>query len=127
MALTLEKYVKEGDAIVQILLEGSLDSLSAPQFDDYIAEHVSPSTQLVVLNMKHLEYISSAGIRSVFKLVKQLKANGSRVGVANRQPQITKVFEIIQALPDLQIFVDDNEMDQYLNAVQEKIISGEDF
>ena len=70
--------------------------------------------------MKHLDYISSAGLRVVFKAAKTLRALGGSVALANRQPQIVKVFEIVKALPDLRVFESDEEMDDYLKAMQDK-------
>jgi anti-anti-sigma factor len=127
MSLNLKKSTKADGSIVQVMLEGSLDTETAAQFDQFIAENIRSQVKLVVLNMKDLSYISSAGIRSVFKLAKQVKAQGGKVAAANRQPHIEKVFEIVKALPDMQIFRDDAEMDSYLKAVQEKIINGDDF
>ena len=127
MSLTLEKYTKADDSIVQLMITGSLDTDTALQFDNFVATEIVADAKLVVLNMKDLEYVSSAGIRSVFKLAKKVKSNGGKVAAANRQPQIAKVFEIVKALPDMQIFKNDAEMDEYLAAVQNKIINGEDF
>lgn len=127
MALKLDKYTKADESIIQIIIAGSLDTETALQFDEFIAEHVKETAKLVVLNMKDLDYVSSAGIRSVFKLAKRMKTRGGKVAAANRQPQIEKVFDIVKALPDMQIFRDDAEMDEYLSAVQNKIINGEDF
>jgi anti-anti-sigma regulatory factor len=57
-------------------------------------------------------------VRIILKAAKPAKAKGARVVVANRQPQITKVFEIVKALPDLQVFANDAEMDRYLQHIQ---------
>ncbi len=127
MSLKLDKYTKADDSIVQLMIAGSLDTDTALQFDNFVAQEVVECAKLVVLNMKDLDYVSSAGIRSVFKLAKKVKSNGGKVAAANRQPHIEKVFEIIKALPDMQIFKNDTEMDEYLAAVQKKIINGEDF
>ena len=127
MALTLDKYTKADDSIVHVMITGSLDTETAPQFDEFVAQSISAGVKLAVLNMNGLEYVSSAGIRSVFKLAKRVKANGGKIAAVNRQPQIEKVFDIIKALPDMQIFRDDAEMDEYLSAVQTKIINGEEF
>jgi len=35
------------------------------------------------------------------------------------------VFEIVKALPDLQVFKNDAEMDEYLKAMQKKTRQGE--
>jgi len=46
----------------------------------------------------------------------------------NAQPQIKKVFEIINALPSLAIFKDVEELDNYLTSMQQSVIEdgGED-
>jgi anti-anti-sigma factor len=71
-----------------------------------------------------LIYISSAGLRVVFKAAKALKLAGGKLAVANRQPQIVKVFDIVKALPDLTVFSSDAEMDDYLRAMQESVQRG---
>lgn len=72
--------------------------------------------------MKGLQYISSAGIRSIFKLAKRVKNNNGKIAAVNRQPQVSKVFDIVKALPDMEIFRDDAELDEYLNAMQKKVL-----
>jgi len=54
----------------------------------------------------------------VFKAAKSLRSAGAQLALANRQPQIIKVFEIVKALPDLTVFESDAEMDEYLAAMQ---------
>ncbi|NRB37209.1 MAG: STAS domain-containing protein [Pseudomonadales bacterium] len=127
MALELKVLFEEDKSITIIRMSGSLDTNTAVQLDAKAADVIKPDTKLIMLDMKDLEYISSAGIRSVFKIVKAMRAQGGKVGASNRQPQIIKVFEIIQALPDMQIFANDEEMDEYLAVVQDKIRRGEDF
>lgn len=127
MSLRLTALYEENDTIAIIRIGGSLDTNTAVELDEKAKEVMKPGIKLIMLDMKDLDYISSAGIRSVFKIVKQMKAAGGKVGASNRKPQITKVFEIIQALPDMQIFSNDTEMDDYLSVVQDKIRRGEKF
>ena len=44
----------------------------------------------------------------------------------NLQPQIRKVFDIIQALPSLNVFESVEELDQYLAEMQRKVREGKD-
>lgn len=67
---------------------------------------------MTVLDMKDLDYISSAGLRVIFKAAKQAKADGRRLATANRKPHIDKVFEILKALPDMAVFANDDELDE---------------
>ena len=51
--------------------------------------------------------------------------SGGKLLLVNLQPQIKKVFEIVQVLDQLSIFKDQDEMDAYLTAMQNKVIDGE--
>jgi anti-anti-sigma factor len=125
--LSLDIVLNEGQApgVKRITLDGSLDTTTAPELDQAIGGLINPDIKLLVLDMKMLEFISSAGLRIVFKATKQMKAQGGKLAVANRQSHITKVFEIVKALPDLTIFKDDEELDEYLAAMQDKFKSGD--
>ena len=105
--------------VLRVSLDGSLDGATAPQLEADLAARVRSGLSLVVLDMKNLSYISSAGLRVVFKTSKSLRSLGGKLALANRQPQIVKVFEIVKALPDLTVFKDDAEMDDYLTAMQD--------
>lgn len=120
-------YFEQDQSVAIVQLAGSLDTTTAGDFDSKLQNVIEHQSQLVMLDFKKLDYISSAGVRSVFKLAKTCKAYGGKLAASNLQPQIAKVFEIIKALPDMQIFSNDQEMDDYLSAVQEKIKNGEDF
>jgi anti-anti-sigma factor len=69
--------------------------------------------------MKELDYVSSAGIRVIAMACRKMKKKDGDVLMLSMQPQIQKVFEIVKALPNLKMFKDWEEMDEYLDAVQE--------
>lgn len=104
--------------IIKIHLDGRLDETTAPELDKLIAKEPSSPFDLMVLDMAKLDYISSAGIRSVLLALKKLKVNGGKLALTNRQPQIVKVFEIMASLPDLNLFANQKELDNYLTRIQ---------
>ena len=108
-------------SLLRIAMKGALNTDTAPGFEETLSEAVQENWQLLVLDMKELDYISSAGLRVIFKAAKQQKGEGRSLAVANRQPQIEKVFEILQALPDMAVFANDAELDDYLDAMQAKV------
>jgi anti-anti-sigma factor len=118
MALQTTLHEHPEKSLARIAVDGSLDSDTAPHLEETLNGVVAAPWQLVVLDMEGLEYISSAGLRVVFKAAKTLKLAGRSLAVANRQPQIEKVFEILQALPDLAVFANQQELDDYLTAMQ---------
>jgi anti-anti-sigma factor len=108
-------------SLLRICLAGGLNTDTAPQLDSTLAATIAADWQMVLLDMRDLDYISSAGLRVVFKAAKTLKAAGRSLAVTNRQPQIAKVFEILQALPDMAVFSSEAELDDYLDAMQAKV------
>src|SRR5215510_1743602 len=120
MSLRTTFAEEQGGRVLRVSLDGSLDGNTAPQLDADLSARIRSGTSLLVLDMKNLNYISSTGLRVVFKTSKSLRSLGGKVALANRQPQIVKVFEIVKALPDLTVFQNDAEMDDYLSAMQDR-------
>lgn len=111
-----------------IALHGRLDTHTFGRLDEALApilESASPPHALV-LDLGGLDYISSAGIRSIFKARKALAPHGGRVLVVNPQPQIQKVFDLVKAVPLGDIFTSTAEADAYLDAMQKKVLRGDD-
>jgi anti-anti-sigma factor len=121
MELTTNVTVDEENSVARVALIGALNTDTAPAFDERLQELVAKGYRLAVLDMKDLDYISSAGLRVIFKAAKQSKAAGNRLAAANRKPHIDKVFEILKALPDMAVFANDQELDDYLDAMQKKV------
>ena len=109
-----------------VLLSGRLDSASYKQLDDALEPllHAAKPAMVLVMDLAHLDYISSAGIRSVFKARKALAARAGKVLVVNPQAQIQKVFDVVKAVPMNEIFSSTAEADAYLDAMQRKVLKG---
>jgi anti-anti-sigma factor len=121
MELTTNVDIDEQKSVAMVSLIGALNSETAPAFEARLQEVVAQGLQVTILDMKELDYISSAGLRVIFKAAKQVKAAGNRLAAANRRPHIDKVFEILKALPDMAVFANDQEMDEYLDSMQEQV------
>ena len=124
MELTTNVEINEQKSVAKVSLIGALNTDTARAFEARLQEVVAQGMQVTVLDMKELDYISSAGLRVIFKAAKQVKAAGNRLAAANRRPHIDKVFEILKALPDMAVFANDQEMDEYLASIQEQVKNG---
>src|SRR5215472_997276 len=82
----------QGVPVVEI--RGRLDTASAPAFDAQTASLFGDGCRRVLLDLSLVTYISSAGLRSILKMIKLSAARGSRVGVFSIPPQIFEVIEI---------------------------------
>lgn len=109
----------------RISIAGSLDSNTAPELQSSINNEVNESVGTVIIDFKNLDFLSSAGLRVIFKTKKIMDNSGGKFLLVNLQPQIKKVFEIIKALDGMNVFKDQDEMDEYLTAMQNKVKDGE--
>ena len=111
-----------------LVLSGRLDSDSHAQLDDALEPLLAKAApgMVLILVLAHLDYISSAGIRSIFKARKALGGHGGKVLVVNPQPQIQKVFDVVKAVPMNEIFPSTAEADAYLDAMQRKVLKGDE-
>jgi anti-anti-sigma factor len=121
MELTTTVAIDEQNSVARVALAGALNTDTAPAFELRLQDVVDKGYELTVLDMKDLDYISSAGLRVIFKAAKQTRNQGNTLAAANRKPHIDKVFEILKALPDMAIFANEQELDDYLDSMQRKI------
>lgn len=119
MTFEVKWQEREGGMVVVQPL-GRLDSNTYTQLEEALDLLVKPSTRVLVFDMRGLQYITSAGLRVLFKAAKAVEEYGGTYLMSNLQPQIQKVFDIIKALPSMQIFKDIEEVDAYLDAMQQK-------
>ncbi len=110
----------------RVSLAGRLDTHTYVDLDQQLAPVLGSTIHSLVLDLAGLEYISSAGVRSIFKARKALAARGGKVVVVNPQPQIQKVFDVVKAVPLNEIFSSVAEADAYLDAMQKKVNRGDD-
>ena len=122
LEITITDDPKEGK---RIALAGSLDTATAPQLQDKIDEHVDAGVHMVIMDFRRLEFLSSAGLRVIFRTKKLMDSHNGRFLLLNLRPQVRKVFEIIKALDGMNVFKDQEEMDEYLTAMQNKVLNGE--
>lgn len=100
---------------------GSLDSNTYTILDKRLDLILEGAPRTIILDMEQLDYISSMGMRVIIKTKKSLQKTDGNLILINLQPQIKKVFEIINALPSQQIFSSTEELDYYLDRMQRKI------
>lgn len=104
---------------------GSVDSNTHTILMSEVDALLKKDISLLIFDMKDVSYVSSAGISVVLTAEKVMKARNGNVLMVNVQPQIRKVFEIVQALPSQRIFTSVQEMDNYLKEIQRKVKAGE--
>ena len=88
--MTIEIKRNAEETIIELI--GRLDTTTAPALDKTINEEVT-DTKNLVLNIKGLEYISSAGLRVLLSAQKKMQKIGS-MKVTNVREEVMEVFEM---------------------------------
>ena len=88
--MTIE--IKKNDVETVIRIAGRLDTITAPALDKTINEDIG-ETRNLILDMKSLEYISSAGLRVLLGAQKKMQKIGS-MKVVNVCEEVMEVFEM---------------------------------
>ena len=88
--MTIEIKKNQEETIIEIV--GRLDTITAPALDKTINEDLG-DTKNLVLDVKGLEYISSAGLRVLLGAQKKMQKIGS-MKVTNVCEEVMDVFEM---------------------------------
>ena len=90
MEITL---VPQNEKTLEIQLNGRLDTYSAPVFSTKM-EKIPQGVTTIILELSGLRYISSAGLRALLHLKKELEAVDGDLIVRNADQQILEVFSV---------------------------------
>ncbi len=84
----------EGDVTV-FLPEGRIDTQAATELDQALQATVSGGSHKIVVDMSAVDYISSAGLRSLAAVLVKSRAEGGDMKLAALNERVTRVFNII--------------------------------
>ena len=88
--MTIE--IKKNAEVITIELAGRLDTTTAPVLDKTINEDIG-DTKNLILDVKGMEYISSAGLRVLLSAQKKMQKIGS-MKVVHVCEEVMEVFEM---------------------------------
>jgi len=91
--MEIVKTGKENNAVI-VKISGRMDAVTAPEFEKILSAWIDESEKYFVVDLSSLEYISSAGLRSILIIAKKLKAINGKILLAAMEESVNEVFEI---------------------------------
>lgn len=82
------------DGSVVLSPSGRIDLTNAEAFRELLLQAVGTARSALILDLSRVDYISSAGLRSVMIASKSGKPNGVTLGIAEMQPVVREIFAI---------------------------------
>ncbi len=105
-----------------IIPYGSIDSETHHEFREQINKVLSQNPKIILMDMRHVDTITSAGLGVLFSIKKLLISNHGELLFCNLQPQISKLFEIVKTLPRDTVFKSIEEADAYFMKIMKEEI-----
>jgi anti-anti-sigma factor len=75
-------------------VSGRMDATSAPDCQQQLVDLLNQGETVIVLDLKNLEYMSSAGLRCCLTVAKKAKSAGGGLSCCNLQSIVRTVFDI---------------------------------
>jgi anti-anti-sigma factor len=94
MGATMEISKRKEKDVLVISLKGRLDAVTSPVLEKDLTDLMAGGERFLVLDLGDLEYISSAGLRSILVVVKRLKEKQGKLVLASLKSVVREVFEI---------------------------------
>jgi anti-anti-sigma factor len=124
--VTLKVEVLAGRSFSKtVVLDGKLNNDTVATLDAELNRIVESKTTVVVFDLSDLHYISSAGLRSIFRIQKVMASRGGRAVLLTPTPQVQRVLEIANAADLSTVFTTVEELDAYLDTIQRRVVDGE--
>lgn len=77
-----------------VAVTGRMDAITTAEFDAESRNWLADGDKLVIADLSGLEYISSAGLRSILSAAKQLKGTGGRLVFCGLSGMVEEVFNV---------------------------------
>ncbi len=105
MEITQEKR----DQVNIIGLHGRLDAASCPAIEQQLLTQVSQDQVRIAFDLSGMSYISSAGLRLLIAVAKQVKTHDGKLALATLNHSVYEIFKIAGVIPLFAVYetVDD--------------------
>ncbi len=88
----MQIHIEVQDSVHIIQLSGRWDTYSTATFEDTCSEHITQGMRHIVLDLEHVDYISSLGLRSLLNIGKKLDPLGGELVICHLHPHVQKLF-----------------------------------
>ncbi len=86
--------VKTTNEVKVLAFEGRLDTQTSPDAQQQLTRLIEEGETKILVNFEKLDYISSAGLRVLLVVAKQLKATDGELRICGLNEVVKEVFDI---------------------------------
>jgi anti-sigma B factor antagonist len=86
--------VRNADATTVISVSGELDLASSPALEEELERVARSDAQLVVVDLRSLEFMDSTGLSVLVRAHQRAEENGRRLGLVNGSQQVQRLLTL---------------------------------
>ena len=90
----MEVNINKEQGVLVFTVTGRMDAVSAPELDTHVDEQIADGEISFVVDLSGLEYISSAGLRSMLTMAKKLKEKDGALKLCGLKGVVREVFDV---------------------------------
>ena len=90
----MEIYRNKEEGMIIVSVKGRMDAITSVDFEKNFTEWISNGENHFLIDLSEMDYISSAGLRSILKISKQLQMRNGKMIFAGLQDSVREVFRI---------------------------------
>jgi len=90
----MEIQKRKEDKAMVVTVSGRMDAVTASDFESALGDLMAQGNKRFVIDFTDLDYISSAGLRSILAAAKKLKGMDGKLSLACLQEVVREVFDI---------------------------------
>jgi anti-sigma B factor antagonist len=90
----MKTEVKQVNNSTIVEVNGSVDALTAPELSKVLLDQIASGRANLIVNLIGVEFMSSAGLRSLLGAVKESRSNGGDLRITSTNPGIDKVLKM---------------------------------
>ncbi len=90
----MKTEVSQQSDVTVITVRETVDALTAPELTRLLSEQISNGHCNLIVDLTGVEFMSSAGLRTLLGAVKESRTNGGDLRIASTNPGIDKVLKM---------------------------------
>lgn len=90
----MKTEIQQDNGSTTVTVTGSVDALTAPELAKALSEQVADGHVHLIVNLVGVQFMSSAGLRTLLGAVKDARSHGGDLRIASANPGVDKVLKM---------------------------------
>ncbi len=100
----MQIQISEQDQLTVVTVIGSVDALTSPDLTGELLSQIEAGRLQILLDLDQVDYMSSAGLRSILSSLKESRQRGGDLRLAAAQPGVAKILKMSGFYNILKVF-----------------------